>query len=378
MRTPPNPVRILYVGDVTPGGTCAQRLRAFEDLGCLMTPVSLADPGNRNRNRALPERIRRRLLGPRDWVGANQRIVAHARQSTFDILWIDRGLTIEAQTLRAVREFQPTCRIVGYSPDDMNGRHNQSRQFRTHLAYYDIYFTTKSYGVAELRAMGCPAAAFTGNAYDPYTHRPLPVSAADRERFGGPVGFIGTREEARAESMYRLARAGIPVRVWGDGWQRQRKQHPNLRIEGRPLWGDDYALAISGFDINLCFLRKLNRDLQTTRSVEIPACGAFMLAERTAEHQALFQEGREAEFFASDDELLERVQYYLAHDEERHQIAAAGRERCLRAGYSYRERMAEILETLGGGWKRPPTDGSSRLGAVSMSGSMWKGQRSCA
>lgn len=350
------PLRILYVGNLSAGGTCAQRLRAFEDLGCRLTPVTLTTTATRRQERQLGERIRRRLFGPRDLAGANQRALEHARGAPFDIMWIDRGLPIDAATLAEVRRLQPACRIVGYSPDDMYARHNQSPQFRAHVTLYDIYFTTKSYGVAELRSMGCPAVGFSGNAYDPHTHRPLPVGAADRERFGGAVGFVGTWEGARATSMSRLATAGVPVRIWGSNWRRQHQRHPNLRIEERALYGDDYALGINAFDINLCFLRKLNRDLQTQRSVEIPACGAFMLAERTAEHQELFEEGREAEFFTSDDELVEKVQYYLAQPERRRQIAAAGRERCLRSGYSYQDRLAEILESLGHQVARPRSE----------------------
>jgi spore maturation protein CgeB len=40
------------------------------------------------------------------------------------------------------------------------------------------------------------------------------------------------------------------------------------------------------------------------------------------------------------------VRFYLAHEVERKQIARAGRERCLRSGYSYQDRLAEILSSL--------------------------------
>ncbi len=97
-------------------------------------------------------------------------------------------------------------------------------------------------------------------------------------------------------------------------------------------------------DINLGFLRAMNRDRQTTRSIEIPACGAFMLAERTEEHQRLFKEGEEAEFFGDDRELLDKVRHYLADPVKRREIAQRGRERCLTAGYSNKDRIAWMLE----------------------------------
>ena len=73
-----------------------------------------------------------------------------------------------------------------------------------------------------------------------------------------------------------------------------------------------------------------------------------MLAERTDEHLELFEEGKEAEFFTSREEMLEKARYYLAHSQERQRIAAAGRERCLRSGYSYHDRLRKILTQIAG------------------------------
>ena len=88
----------------------------------------------------------------------------------------------------------------------------------------------------------------------------------------------------------------------------------------------------------------MNLDLQTTRSVEIPACGSFMLAERTIEHLAMFEEGKEAAYFSSNDELLQKCRYYLAHEDERKQIAAAGHQRCENSGYSNYDRIKAIID----------------------------------
>lgn len=336
-------LRVLYVGQLDEGGTCLQRMEAMRRLGVAVTPIHTHPPAVRAAEARLGRRVRRKLVGPADLGRANAQVLERIADGAFDVVWIDKGVTIDPATLRAVREAQPRAVVAGYSPDDMMNPANQSRRFRAGLPLYDVYFTTKSYGVAELRALGCPRVEFIGNAFDPDTHRPLPVTDEDRRRLGGPVGFVGQREAPRERSLRFLAERGVGVRVWGHTWERCRRVPAGLKLENRPLWGDDYARAIAAFDINLCFLRKCNRDVQTTRSIEIPAAGGFMLAERTDEHRALFEEGREAEFFGGDDELLDKTRYYLAHDEARRRIAAAGRQRCLRSGYSNLDRMRSML-----------------------------------
>lgn len=339
-------MRILYVGDIVEGGTCRQRMKALESLGHDVTSIHTRPEQMRKREMAFAHRVLRKLYGPIDMAHANKAILSAVSQEAFDVLWLDKGLMIRPSTLQSVRKSLPRCVIAGFSPDDMMNPNNQSRRFLAGLSSYDIYFTTKTYGVAELEALGCPKAVFMGNGYDPQTHRPMAVSAEERLRLGGDVGFIGQWEPERAASLARLAVSGVDVRVWGYTWERWKDVPSALRLENKPLWSDDYAKAVCSFKINLCFLRKCNRDLQTTRSVEIPACGGFMLAERTDEHLDLFTEGKEAEFFSSDAELLEKTKYYLTHEADRIRIAQAGYERCLTSGYSYGDRLRNCIELV--------------------------------
>jgi len=67
-----------------------------------------------------------------------------------------------------------------------------------------------------------------------------------------------------------------------------------------------------------------------------------MLHERNQEILELYEEGREFAAFDGVDELAQKIDYYLAHEQERLRIAAAGHARAVPL-YSYDRRMAELL-----------------------------------
>jgi hypothetical protein len=277
----------------------------------------------------------------------NVRIRRMVEQYEFDIVWIDKGITILPETLRYIKRKQPKCFIVSYSPDNMALRHNQSYQYVHCLPLYDYVVTNKSYILDDLRRLGAKNVKFVNNTFEPSFHFPRELTPKDYERLGGDVGFVGMWEQDRCQSILYLADHGVKVRVFGDAkWKKYLHYSPNLQIELGGLFDDNYAKSFRAFKISLCFLRKMNYDQQTTRTVEIPACGGFMLAERTEEHMAMFTEGKEAAFFSSDEELLAKCKYYLAHDEERFRIAAAGTLRCKTSDYSNEGMIRRVLQEI--------------------------------
>ena len=84
--------------------------------------------------------------------------------------------------------------------------------------------------------------------------------------------------------------------------------------------------------------------------MEIPACGGFMLAERTQAHLELFVESKEAVFFDSNEELLSKCIYYLTHEDERKRIILAALDRCKNSGYSNQNTIKKLLAKVLGEW----------------------------
>ncbi|WDF68990.1 glycosyltransferase [Sphingobacterium oryzagri] len=283
-----------------------------------------------------------------DDCNANQEIrniIDQSGKEAFDVLWIDKGITINPDTLAHVRRLSPKTKIVSYSPDNMALKHNQSQNYLKCVPLYDVHFTTKSYILEDLKKLGAVRVEFTTKHYEQTFHYERDLAKEEMDRLGGDVGFIGAWEKERCESILYLVNNGIKVKVYGDGKWNDYKNIENLEIKPG-VYSEDYSKALQSFKISLCFLRKMNHDLQTSRTMEIPACGGFMLAERTIEHLELFEEGEEAEYFSSNEELLEKCRYYLINDDKRRSIAKGGKNRCATSGYSNEESIRRMLKIV--------------------------------
>ncbi|MGY6648129.1 CgeB family protein [Wenyingzhuangia sp. IMCC45574] len=281
-----------------------------------------------------------------DLANANKKIISFVNQNKYDVVWIDKGITIEKSTLKKIKEKLPKCSIVGFSPDNMMMRFNQSQNYLECASLYDYTFTTKSHIVKDLKRVGFKNVNFINKTYHEDFHFPRELTIEEKDKLGGDVGFIGTWEQERCDSILFLVNNGIRVKVFGNKkWRDYKNYHPNLEVYDG-LFSDDYPKALRAFKISLCFLRKINADQQTARTMEIPACGGFMLAERTDEHKRLFEEGKEAEFFDSNEELLNKCKFYLEHENERNSVVKLGRERCESSGYSNMKTIKRMLEKV--------------------------------
>ena len=320
--------------------------------------------------RSIAGRIARRLAGrPAGYRALNAALIAEARRFHPDLVLIAKGAYFAPATLTAVRTATGAS-MINWATDDPFNPASSTRDLAESIALYDLYVCTKRAIMADVQRAGCANVAYVRFGYKPQIHFPeAPANDDERRRFESDVTFIGGGDEDRAPYFETLVRAlpELRLHLHGGYWNR----YPKLRRYWRGnATGRDFRLAVSGAKISVNLVRRANRDDHVMRTFEIPACGGFMLTERSATHDELFSEDNEAVFFNSPDELVAKVRSYLGRDEDRVRIAAAGHRKITQGRHSYGDRLAEIIQAARSmeGVQKPATLGAARTNEIDSNG----------
>ncbi|WP_422927502.1 glycosyltransferase family protein [Singulisphaera sp. PoT] len=181
----------------------------------------------------------------------------------------------------------------------------------------DLVFAAQRNGAERLRAEGVETAEWLPLACDPEIHRKFAVEKSRDVTFIGNV-FPGPRSEL-------LSALG--------------RRFPDTLI-GRAYF-EEMARAYSASRV--VFNRSLGDDVNM-RVFEALACGS-LLATNDLEgngQATLFRDGIHLATYGGEEELIDKVAYYLAHEAAREKVAAAGRALAF-AKHTYRLRMELVL-----------------------------------
>ena len=356
--------KILFLGEIGPGQTSLMRMRAFMRMGHEVRGVHTIDPWRRVS--WLQRRLQRRLQRGSVVDEINRAVLDAARDFQPDLVWGEKQEYLRADTLHALRA--QGARLAHFTPDPYFSLYwKRTRLMDAAMGEFDVLVYCKRYEEAQYKALGKPL-IYMPLGFCDEVHRPLPSSDP---RWHCAVGFLGGWEPRRDRLLHDVAASGADLKIWGGYWDflRDGKWTPRRHIilrqlaggdawrihrdavlarawQGDEVYDDDYARALTGSRIGLGFLRKVVPDQHTTRTFEIPACGSMLLADRTDEHQAFFSEGKEAEYFASSEELQDKLRYYAGHEDARKAMADAGYRRCQTGGYDYVSRLSQALKTM--------------------------------
>jgi spore maturation protein CgeB len=333
---------VLYLGPKS--GTCLDRANALRRLGCTVEHIDLRD--------LLPDS---RWIDRWTWhVGGHwfsslitKGLVRKLGHKRFRLCHVDGGEWVTPSVLKVLRMHAKL--VMNYNIDDPTGPRDGARftAYRQSAALYDLLAVVREDNLPELQALGAKKVVRVYRSADEVSHAPRLLSANAQLVWMSDVLFLGTWFPGRGAFLRELTRLGVPLTIRGPHWHKA----PEWR-ELRPYWaggaigGDEYALAIQCARVNLGLLSRENRDLHTTRSLEIPALGGLLCAERTPEHTAMYAEGKEALFWNGAEECAAVCMQVLADEPRRASMARAGHERFKRDNHCNEKLMRSLLEAM--------------------------------
>ncbi len=202
----------------------------------------------------------------------------------------------------------------------------------------------------ELRKAGARQMGFLPLAADPEIYCPLELTPEEQRYFGSALSFVGAGYHNRREFMLGLL--DFDFKIWGSDWKLHSPLGPFLQKQGARVSEEEIVKIFNASRINLNlhsspFHQGVNPqgDYLNPRVFDLAAVGAFQLVDWRSQLPEFFSPGQELATFASLAEARDKIDYYLAHGDERQRIAAQGRDRCLRE-HTYSLRMAQALEMI--------------------------------
>ena len=121
----------------------------------------------------------------------------------------------------------------------------------------------------------------------------------------------------------------------------------NVKVKPPILPGVDTTMAFFGSKINLNISLKGIEGGTPQRIMDVMAAGGFMLTNYCFETAEIFEEDKEIVMFKTPEELFDKVDYYLNHEEERKAIAKRGQEKVL-THYTYEKKLKELMNWVEG------------------------------
>ncbi|MCK4517420.1 glycosyltransferase [Candidatus Babeliales bacterium] len=254
--------------------------------------------------------------------------------------------------------------------------------------HYDYCLVPEKFRLEDYERLGANP-IYCQEAANPNIYKPYDIA----KEFD--VTFVGQAYGDRPLYLKYLLDNNINIRVWGIGWERNKKPffrrilpalryrlhyllHPEQRkvvqklgsipkiilpaqVTGPVLSDEKMIKMYSRSKINLGFSSCGNthddkeRILQVRlRDFEVPMSGGFYMVEQMKELEEFFEIGKEIVCYHNKQDLVDKIKYYLKHDAQREKIRLAGHKRCLQ-DHTWHKRFKMVFDKI-----KEPSNASNR------------------
>lgn len=226
--------------------------------------------------------------------------------------------------------------------------HSVFQYWRAYAPLYDVFAIIQKQPFMDLlTAAGQKNFLYLPLAAQPDFHAPTELTPEQRREYGADLGFLGAGYPNRRLAFRPLA--GRDLKIWGSDWDGEGLLAAHVQRGGARIGEEESVRIYNATRVNL----NLHSSLQTAelvshgdfvnpRTFELAAMNAFQLLDERSLLPELFAPD-ELATFACIEEFYAKIEYFLAHPEERAAYAGRARARVLR-DHTYGHRMQALLD----------------------------------
>lgn len=211
------------------------------------------------------------------------------------------------------------------------------------LAPYDLLLTSFPHFVPMFRTRGI-ASEYLRIGFDPRVLEHVQNDTPTEDVVF--VGGLARGPHAAGNELLDRAALRTPIDFWGYTAERWPADSAIRRRYRGEAWGLDMYRVLARSKI------ALNRHIDVAadyannmRLYEGTGVGTLLITDAKRNLSDLFDPGEEVVTYVDEDDLIEKIEFYLGDEAERLRIARAGQERTLRE-HTYAHRMSELVEIL--------------------------------
>ena len=232
------------------------------------------------------------------------------------------------------------AKVVHLNPDQMTTLEYQ----QVFASNYDVWFVKDPYMYSFMRDNMHLNVKLYNEAFNVRLHKkPLCSKAECERRVGIDVMTYGTMYPYRCRMLKFVVESGIDIKVYGVAPHRFYNHKFDDVFQNKYITGEEKSKYLYGSKIIFNQMHFAEVEGVNCRFFETNGCGAFQLSDYRPILHELLPIDPELVSFRSIDEGIEKLKYYLNHDDERYDIAQKVYEHFLN-NFTYDHLVNYILE----------------------------------
>jgi len=278
----------------------------------------------------------------------NEQLLNAVKELKPELTIIIKGLGIHPRVVKTCKEIHPH-KMIGWIFDvTIGGTLVQNvEEYISFIKELDTFYTIDSDTLEPLRAKGVNAQWLTEGC-SITEHKDIVFNSYQKKKYGADivfVGSVGSIHPNREKILKRISEEGFDFKIYGDVYYPESQE---------PQWVKDnhtgYA-AINDSHSMICQSSKIvigidgwpeRKDSWSARVYRTLCCGGFLLTTKTKGMDEVFIPGKHLDYFKDEDDLIEKIIFYLSDDKKREEIALAGKQ-LVQEKHTFTNRVSQII-----------------------------------